>query len=736
MRRLLALLLALTAGSSASAATVDDLLAELRARKWFVPTQNADRPETVVEAAVATRATASDITNSVAEQFGLSKTVAAALVEAKVASLALVARRPSGAKRQQELERIGRVLRAALRESRNDETVLFVYVRHASLEAETPSDFGAMVVPLFRSQADQAAATLRLLGTRPYAPTGLSHRTHELLLVADALRQKPDDFDLIAKLARASAPELRAAFGPVRVSDRSVIREEWSRKPPEVVAEYVLGQIAAFEQQGRPGEIIAVWEALSPEVRRKAATFAGPIWGGDVRAVVALAYAFNGSRDRALELLGEVPVADKKDGPARRVGAQRKVVAELVRPTGDPFDVLADLIMYSMPVAELWTDVATRLARRAGYAAMAETFQRRAFRHTSLDLDLISRHLPPDRARQARSMTVPPRSAPAAPAPSDSLTPLVAELLRRPRLADYREKALSPPDVPSEIVACNWSPKCANASGLPAGFSPELAATAGGRTVALGSWSRDIPSSTGGPSGYWVVRSTGTGWDGPYYTGLLRNAPYVAVTSSKVTRDAGDHLDLEVRVEHVDFTKMAQVMPRGLVFKRESGSVVLELPWDLLRRDADSDGWTDLFEERLVLDPASADTDLDGIGDREDRVPHVRSRSAETSEAVLLETVLAKPMFGGRELKLVSFDRNHFPSRGTASQSIVLSPAEWDAYREKFDVIHPMRIDWFFMNRDGTKAIVMAESWMAYSTLRLERRDGVWTVVDSVSTVA
>jgi len=45
-----------------------------------------------------------------------------------------------------------------------------------------------------------------------------------------------------------------------------------------------------------------------------------------------------------------------------------------------------------------------------------------------------------------------------------------------------------------------------------------------------------------------------------------------------------------------------------------------EIRLDMLR-DSDNDGWTDLEEQRLDLDPAKADTDGDGINDGEDVCP-------------------------------------------------------------------------------------------------------------------
>lgn len=54
-----------------------------------------------------------------------------------------------------------------------------------------------------------------------------------------------------------------------------------------------------------------------------------------------------------------------------------------------------------------------------------------------------------------------------------------------------------------------------------------------------------------------------------------------------------------------------------------------------LRRDTDSDGWTDLVEKRLGTNPKQADTDGDGLKDSEDANPLAASHSLSDTEKVL-----------------------------------------------------------------------------------------------------
>jgi hypothetical protein len=59
---------------------------------------------------------------------------------------------------------------------------------------------------------------------------------------------------------------------------------------------------------------------------------------------------------------------------------------------------------------------------------------------------------------------------------------------------------------------------------------------------------------------------------------------------------------------------------------------------DELERDTDGDGWTDIEEARMGLDPRNPDTDGDGIPDGRDRTPNLaaapRGGNDETSEIV------------------------------------------------------------------------------------------------------
>ncbi len=89
--------------------------------------------------------------------------------------------------------------------------------------------------------------------------------------------------------------------------------------------------------------------------------------------------------------------------------------------------------------------------------------------------------------------------------------------------------------------------------------------------------------------------------------------------------------------------------PLELGFRREAAGLSVEADLADLRKDSDSDGLTDLVEARLLTNPTAADTDGDGLSDRDDAFPSVPSGAEKgTDSAALLSAVLAQVLESDR----------------------------------------------------------------------------------------
>src|SRR3989442_9842283 len=104
---------------------------------------------------------------------------------------------------------------------------------------------------------------------------------------------------------------------------------------------------------------------------------------------------------------------------------------------------------------------------------------------------------------------------------------------------------------------------------------------------------------------------------------------------------AGDHLQVEVKVEELDPASIT-FPPVGLRAKRVQEGLLLQIPFADLERDSDADGLTDLAEERLVPDPQSPHTDGDRLPDGNDSLPQVPWTAAMDDSARALDALLGR----------------------------------------------------------------------------------------------
>jgi hypothetical protein len=334
----------------------------------------------------------------------------------------------------------------------------------------------------------------------------------------------------------------------------------------------------------------------------------------------------------------------------------------------------------------------------------------------------------------------------------------VSRLLSAPAAVRFAERplpdGLAPVEPPREEIAKRQKAMVAGMK-LPAGFGLVRAERQGDRAVAIGVSQDYDPMGEVSSGAYWVLLSSDGGrtWEPPLYTGLRVNQPYVARTVSRLPLLAGDHLQMEVEIAELDPSKI-YFPPVMLTPKRTAKGLYLDIPLDLLRKDSDGDGLTDLAEERLMTDPESRDTDRDGLEDGVDPLPTVPFRreapsaperalaafladSWNVDRAAIIEGIPAGPRalccardrvrtVDEQTLFLVT-DRGLFSALQPKTRVVVLTPEEAEAAQRKFGPFYPQKLELFFFDRSGRRAcVIWNASWQGGTTLLEEQPDGTW----------
>lgn len=138
---------------------------------------------------------------------------------------------------------------------------------------------------------------------------------------------------------------------------------------------------------------------------------------------------------------------------------------------------------------------------------------------------------------------------------------------------------------------------------LPEGYTLVRVERAGQRAVAISVSQTLDPTGELSGGGYWVHLSVDGGrhWAPPLYTGLAERFPYVVIPSSRLPLIEGDTLTVAVNVAEID-TATITYPPVGLRTRRRAQDFYLTIPIAELRRDSDSDDWTDIAAHHLLLD--------------------------------------------------------------------------------------------------------------------------------------
>jgi hypothetical protein len=214
----------------------------------------------------------------------------------------------------------------------------------------------------------------------------------------------------------------------------------------------------------------------------------------------------------------------------------------------------------------------------------------------------------------------------------------------------------------------------------------------------------------------------------------------------------GERVNIEVERREVDESTIT-FPPVALRARSHEKDLYLSVDLAAVERDSDGDGLTDLVEEKLALDPQSADTDGDGLPDAADPLPLQPRLAAESSERVrLLETVLPY-LFGGpppiqqsaaapgeesamsRGRRTSASARTLFVSgspgvlpHAAGIRSILLPPPMLAQYRKKFGATYPMELPDIAFDRDRQRALVRFSFHWRGGSLLAELKDGHWVI--------
>jgi hypothetical protein len=511
------------------------------------------------------------------------------------------------------------------------------------------------------------------------------------------------------------------------------------------------------------------------------------------RLDLAAAYVLEGMFDQARPVLDSFPDKlkklpaddDRSSSPeaatARRIALQWRLLHETLDPgKSDAFDLLVDVLAGDQlgyddrdPIASvLWQKVFARYAKREGYPVIGGYVLRRSSNYFGYVLDPKESHEPAERVAAAaqndevtREIARLEEGAPdAAGTPgcgADRVGGTIVRLLEAPRIVPFREVPLAPSFKPMGLTREQEearSEELLKAFSFPEKFAPVRAERQGNEAVAIGASQDYDPVGELSRGAYWVIRSHDGGrtWGKPIYTGLRIQSPYVVRRLSNAPLLAGDHLQVEVKVEELD-TSSITFPPIGLRPKRVQEGLLLQIPFADLERDSDADGLTDLGEERLVTDPLNPDTDGDGLLDGNDSLPQVPWTAVMDDGATALGAVLGRisgmksmaiiheiPAPGdklddfmararratltGERTTFMVADRQDFRPLLTTRRTVVLTADELALAEKKFGPLFACRLPLFVLDHERRRGFVVWDASWVGGSLKLRRADSDWEI--------
>jgi hypothetical protein len=620
--------------------------------------------------------------------------------------------------------------------------------------------------------------------------SGSSRATAEILFAALAVDPKPAvlwrraaqlTYDPAWKIALLEETYRRllagAADGPVDPGTAAVFAEEL---------------LEAQLNEGLAPQAIATLRSLAPEIRSRieqgsagnieaeAAGLYFKYWWRDLRRPLAAAYLLAGDAKSAAGLVAKMELVrgGKTESEVQADELARQVLVRWLHPSPeDPFELLTSALA-GEGGSGIQALALARLSERERYPAIAAynldllvqdqsepSFEpargvlarvRAAADALRGELEKLRRSL----ADEARA----DREAARTGSGPDPAAAVMGRLLRAPAAVRFAERPLPEGVAPVELTP-DQTARIRNAAvrmNLPAGFGVINAMREEDRVVAICVSQDYDPVGEVSSGAYWVLLSSDGGrtWDPPLYTGLRVNQPYV-VRLSRLPLLEENHIQIEVEIAELDPSEI-HFPPVLLQPKRVAKGLYLDIPLELLQKDSDGDGLTDLAEERLLTDPESRDTDGDGLEDSVDPLPNVPFRREappsataralaafladnwNVDRAAIIEGIPAGPRplccakdkvrtVDEKTLFLIA-DRGLFSALEPTKRVVVLTAEEAEAAEQKFGPFFPQRLKLFVFDRSGRRAYVIWDaSWEGGQTLLEEQPDGTWKATPTTS---
>lgn len=633
---------------------------------------------------------ADDVVAAVAKKLAISEAAARAIAEAVLSD-------------QRQAIATDVWYRQALREAPKSPEIIAAYIAFLS-RTRTNAEFAAATLPIARGLTAEQVVRL--------GETTLDEK--RLIVIADALNANPGNRQLLDALAKFHSPAITLAVAGA--ADR-------------IQAYLALGRCDdALNVAAQHPEAIDV-----PDENQRTP-----------RPGLVLAAALTGKRELAKQLLA-------KYKGSRYPSTSMSLLNAVITPPADPFDVLKTEVSggFGPDVTGVRGLALIDLAERGGYHSFAVQVRAHAKFEDHLAI-VAADYLPKMLAARVRENIAP---ATKGSAPSD---PTIARLLNAPRIVPYTEHPMPAKFAKSDAtpIDCSDAAKTAASMHLPSGLSPVRLERRGNEVAGLAVASTLDPVGELGLGAYWVLHSSDFGrtWDAPLYTGLRENMPYIAVPASRLPLMANGGLQVEVELKELDLESIT-FPPVGLRTKREAKNLYIDLPWDVLYRDRDGDGLTDLMEERIGTDPEKRDTDGDGIPDGRDGLPQVALVAKPSAEGEVLaalfggmrlgagaivtglpstqeerqECVVHASVIGDPTLFLIG-DRASFAPLNLGRRVVIFTPEEHELYEKKFGPSFFGAIEYVLVRRDGRQAVVYEnETWAANVTELTKTKFG-WVI--------
>jgi hypothetical protein len=233
-------------------------------------------------------------------------------------------------------------------------------------------------------------------------------------------------------------------------------------------------------------------------------------------------------------------------------------------------------------------------------------------------------------------------------------------------------------------------------------------------------------SSLYGVKDFWISsRKRGGPWEEPLFTGVVYQfaPPKLRYIPSKV---------LDFRKEGETFTLILGVPQEKLKSFTDVPTYTRQFTLAELSTDTDKDGFTDVTEKALWLDPQKPDTDNDGVADKLDKDPLAAPRQSFSDEEEL--QLIAFSRYRCERGEVVIFQDGtggRFPIPQTGCINIMLTKEQIDTYSaldpngltrydRPFDVIR------FAAKIQGNDAKVKIGTELGYQTWLFARENGKW----------